>query len=135
MDLALILVREYLAMRHRTVKVANAWITAKELHVYQANATHIQVSVKEIIWSLVLFLVIQVVVSLMSYVTMVVQMVMYAQIKDCQKGNANRQESHAAVHRSAAVELVAYRMNQEMESVVQVDYGLVLLVNLVKTKN
>jgi hypothetical protein len=66
---------------------------------------------------------------------MVVQMVIYAQIKDCQKENANRQESHAAVHRTAAVELVAYRMNMEMESVVQVDYGLVLLVNLVKAKN
>jgi hypothetical protein len=66
---------------------------------------------------------------------MVVQMGISAQIEGCQKENANRQESHVAVHRTAAVELVAYRMNQEMESVVQVDYGLVLLVNLVKTKN
>jgi hypothetical protein len=49
MDLVLILVREYLAMRHRTVKVVNAWITVKELHVYQVNATHILASAKKII--------------------------------------------------------------------------------------
>jgi hypothetical protein len=66
---------------------------------------------------------------------MVVQMDISAQIEGCQKGNANRQESHVVVHRTAVVELVAYRMKQEMESVAQADYGLVLLVNLVKAKN
>jgi hypothetical protein len=49
MDLVLILVREYLAMRHHTVKVVNAWITVKELHVYLVYATPILASAKKII--------------------------------------------------------------------------------------
>jgi hypothetical protein len=49
MDLVLILVREYLAVRHHTVKVVNVWITVKELHVYLVNATHILASAKKII--------------------------------------------------------------------------------------